>query len=61
MEYVPTFFILGVVHLVLSILAHMLSYVFSDMEEDYKKASSILMVMCWVFVILTILLHIFLS
>ena len=53
MEYVPTFFILGVVHFVLSILAHMLSYVFSDMEEDYKKASSILMVSCFAFIALS--------
>ena len=59
MEYVPTFFILGVVHFVLSILALMLSYVFSDMEEDYKKASSILMVMCTVYIIVALSLHVF--
>ena len=59
MEYAPAFFILGVVHFVLSILTHMLSYVFSDMEEDYKKASSILMVMCTVYIIVAVSLHVF--
>ncbi len=59
MEYVSAFFILGAVFFVLSILTHMLSYVFSDIEEDYRKASLFLMVMCSVYIIVAVSLHVF--